>query len=42
MRKMKNKKSIVAMCIIVPIATALAFVPKMLKAQRKRKYTKSF
>ncbi len=37
MRKIKNKKSIVALCVIVPIATAaLAFVPKMVKEYKKK------
>jgi hypothetical protein len=39
MRKIKNKKSIMALCIIVPIATALAFVPKIVAECKKRKYT---
>ncbi len=39
MRKIKNKKSIVALCVIVPIATALAFVPKIVVECKKRKYT---
>ena len=39
MRKIKNKKSIVALCVIVPIATALAFVPKIVAECKKRKYT---
>ena len=38
MRKIKNKKSIVALCVIVPIATALAFVPKIVAECKKRKY----
>ena len=42
MRKSKKKKSLVVLCVIIPIATALAFVPKMLKAQRKRKHTELF
>ena len=36
MRKIKNKKSIVALCVIVPIATALAFVPKMVKEYKEK------
>ncbi|WMI82471.1 MULTISPECIES: hypothetical protein [Clostridia] len=39
MRKIKNKKSIVALCVIVPIATALAFVPKMVKEYKRKKFT---
>ncbi|WP_352416478.1 hypothetical protein [Oscillibacter ruminantium] len=39
MRKFKNKNSIVALCVIVPIATALGFVPKIVAECKKRKYT---
>ncbi|MDD2999951.1 MAG: hypothetical protein PHV05_12890 [Candidatus Riflebacteria bacterium] len=39
MKKLKSKKSIVALCIIVPIAAALAFVPKIVAEHKKRKYT---
>jgi len=39
MKKLKSKKSIVALCVIVPIATALAFVPKIVAERKKRKYT---
>ena len=42
MRKSKNKKGFIALCIIVPMVTALAFVPKMVKECKKRKYTTSF
>lgn len=39
MKKLKSKKSIVALCVIVPIATALAIVPKIVAECKKRKYT---
>lgn len=40
MRKMKNKKSLVALCVIVPLAAVLtAFAAKM---HHKRTYTESF
>lgn len=39
---MRNKKNIVILCVMIPIVTALAFVPKMLKAHHKRTYTESF
>lgn len=39
MKKLKSKKSIIALCVIVPIATALAFVPKIVAESKRRKYT---
>ena len=39
MTKLKSNKSIVALCVIVPIATVLAFVPKIVAECRRRKYT---
>ncbi|MEG1630946.1 MAG: hypothetical protein RR423_01670 [Hydrogenoanaerobacterium sp.] len=39
MKKLANKRNIVALCVLVPIATALAFVPKIVAEHRRRKYT---
>ncbi|MEG0754499.1 MAG: hypothetical protein RR461_11740 [Angelakisella sp.] len=39
MRKKKMKKGIVATCVLVPAAAALAFVPKIFTAYKVRKYT---
>ena len=39
MRKLRNKKSIVALCVIVPIATVLAFVPKIMAKKKANTYT---
>lgn len=39
MKKLRNKKSIVALCVVVPIATLLAFAPKIVTECKKRKYT---
>ncbi|WP_313527826.1 hypothetical protein [Anaerotignum sp.] len=39
MRKLNNKKGFTAVCILVPVVTILAFVPKMVKEHRRRKYT---
>ena len=39
MRKIRNKKGIVAIGVIVPIMAALAFVPKMVREHKRKKYT---
>lgn len=39
MRKLNNKKGVTAVCILVPVVTVLALVPKMVKEHRRRKYT---
>lgn len=39
MRKIRNKKGIVALCTIIPIMTVLAFVPKMAREHKRKKYT---
>lgn len=36
MKKLNHKRSIVALCVIVPIATVCAFIPKMVKAHKNK------
>lgn len=38
MKNFNRKKSIVALCVIVPLATVCAFIPKMMRAYNKKKY----
>lgn len=42
MSKSRNNKGFIALCIIVPMVTVLAFMPKVIKERKKRKYTSSF
>ncbi|MCQ4935977.1 hypothetical protein [Anaerotignum propionicum] len=42
MRKSRNNKCFIALWVIVPMVTALAFIPKLIKESKKRKYTTSF
>ncbi|KXL53800.1 hypothetical protein CLNEO_10260 [Anaerotignum neopropionicum] len=42
MRKGGNKKGFIALCVIVPMVIALAFIPKVIKERKKRKYNLSF
>ena len=39
MKKLNRKQGITALCVIVPIATVCAFIPKLLKERNQRKYT---
>ena len=39
MKKINRKKSIIVLCILVPIAAICAFIPKLAKEHKKRKYT---
>ncbi|MPN23146.1 hypothetical protein SDC9_170533 [bioreactor metagenome] len=42
MRKSRNNKCFIALWVIVPMVTALAFMPKVIKDCIMRKYTSSF
>ena len=42
MKRKLTKRGILTICVIVPIATALAFMPKIIKAHKRKKYTSSY
>ena len=42
MRKSRNNKCFIALWVIVPMVTALAFMAKVIKERKKRKDTSSF
>lgn len=42
MSKSRNNKGFIALCVIVPMVTALAFMPKVIKDCKMRKYTSLF
>ncbi|AMJ41541.1 hypothetical protein [Anaerotignum propionicum] len=42
MSKSRNNKCFIALWVIVPMVTALAFMPKVIKERKKRKDTSSF
>lgn len=40
--KKTTKRKVIAFWVIVPIATILAFMPKIIKNHKRKKYTTSF
>ena len=47
MKTTKKKRGILAICVIVPItavigATAVAFMPKIIKTHKRKKYTSTY
>lgn len=42
MKTTMKKRGILAICVIVPIATVVAFMPKIIKNHKRKKYTASF
>ena len=42
MKTTKKKRGILAICVIVPIATAIAFMPKIIKTHKRKKYTSTY
>ena len=40
--KKSTKKSIIAVCVIIPIVTVIAFIPRIIKNQKAKKYSTSY